>query len=68
MIESIRELENARRKLEFLERQYEAASRDVDDDEELREIELESLRGLINQFKEEIARFESHMPASAKSE
>jgi hypothetical protein len=67
MIRSIRELENSKKKLQILEQQYEAARQDVDDDEELREIELRSLKGLINQFKEEIVRFEAHMKESAKT-
>ena len=68
MIRSMRELENTRKKLQILEQQYEAARQDVDDDEELREIELRSIKGLINQFKEEIVRFESHMTKAAKIE
>lgn len=53
------ELENTRRKLARLEACYEADEQEVGGDEELREIEMESLMRLINQFKEEIARYEA---------
>jgi hypothetical protein len=54
-----RELTNTREKLRQLEGVYDEASREPCDDEELREAELESLMRLINQFKEEIARYEA---------
>jgi hypothetical protein len=54
-----RELENTRSKLARLEALYMADEQEVGGDEELREIEMESLMRLINQFKEEIARYES---------
>ncbi len=65
MIESIRELENAREKLRVLEEGYEEACQEPADDEEVREAELQSLKQLINEFKEEIARFEAHQRPSA---
>jgi hypothetical protein len=68
MIQSIRELENSREKLRILEQQYEAARHEPCDDEEVREAELQSLRELINQFKEEIARYEAHTSTRAKPE
>jgi flagellar biosynthesis chaperone FliJ len=58
ILRSVEELQNTRKKLQMLEEQYEAARRESDRDEYVRELELQSLRGLINQLKEEIARFE----------
>ncbi len=57
-----RELANTRRKLRLLEEGYEEARTETDEDEHLRELEMESLRRLINQLKEEIARYEAHQP------
>jgi hypothetical protein len=54
-----REVENTRRKLARLVALYEADEREVGGDDELREAEMESLMRLINQFKEEIARYEA---------
>ena len=68
MIQSIRELENSRTKLRILEEQYRVARQEPADHEEVREAELQSLRELINQFKEEIARYEAHVAKPAKSE
>ncbi len=56
---SDRELANTRRKLKLLEQSYEEARNDPTDGEHARELGLESLRRLINQLKEEIARYES---------
>ena len=58
-----RELANTRRKLQRLEALYEADERETGGDEELREAEMESLKRLINQLKEEIARYEARQPA-----
>jgi hypothetical protein len=58
-----RELTNTRRKLQRLEALYEADNNEAGGDEELREIEMESLKRMINQLKEEIARYEAHQPA-----
>lgn len=57
-----RELANTRRKLRLLQEGYEEARAETDEDEHLRELEMESLKRLINQFKEEIARYEAHQP------
>ncbi len=57
------ELANTREKLERLEALYEADEKETGDDEELREAEMESLKRLINQLKEEIARYEARQPA-----
>ena len=58
-----RELANTREKLQRLEDLYQADENETGGDEELREAEMESLKRLINQFKEEIARYEAHQPA-----
>ena len=56
-IENHRQCENTRAKLRELEQLLEA-KRDQPGDEHLRELTLRSLKKRINQFKEEIARFE----------
>ncbi len=56
---SLPELEPTRAKLRLLEESYQAARLDVSGTAHTREIELRSLRQLINQLKEEIARFEA---------
>ncbi len=67
-LQSDRELTNTKRKLRSLEEAYVEAQADTED-EHLRELELESLKRLINQLKEEIARYEAHQPsASATAE
>ena len=68
ILRSLEELENTRKKLQMLEEQYEAARQESDRDEYVRDLELQSLKGLINQLKEEIARFEAHVPTRAKPE
>ena len=60
-----RELANTKRKLLLLEQSYEEARTDPDEDEHVREITMESLIRLINQLKEEIARYEAHQPAQS---
>ena len=59
-LNSLSELEPTRAKLRLLEESYQAARLDISGTAHTREIELRSLRQLINQLKEEIARFESH--------
>lgn len=54
------ELANTRTKLARLESRYEALRCETGGDEQLRELTMESLRRTINQFKEEIARYEAH--------
>ena len=54
-----RELEATREKLRLLEERYEASQREQGGDEHVRELSMRSLKRLINQLKEEIARFES---------
>lgn len=55
---STRELENAREKLRELEEQYATTRGRTAANEHVRELTLVSLKRLINQLKEEIARFE----------
>ncbi len=58
-ISSERELANARAKLARLEARYEALRADQNGSRRIRELSMTSLRRLINQFKEEIARYEA---------
>ena len=58
-LKSHRELEATRAKVRLLEKRYEANRREQDGDEHVRELSMRSLKRLINQLKEEIARFES---------
>jgi hypothetical protein len=62
-LRSQRELDNTREKLGRLERMYAEANAETDGDPEVREAELESIRRLINQLKEEIACYEARQPA-----
>lgn len=59
MIHDIQELENTREELRVLEEGYDEACQEPCDDEEVRDAELQSLKQLINEFKEEIIRFEA---------
>jgi hypothetical protein len=60
-LSSDRELAITKRKLRQLEEAYREAQADADD-AHLCELETESLKRLINQLKEEIARYEAHQP------
>jgi hypothetical protein len=62
-IRNERELSNTREKLRRLEEDYEDHLRESTEDPHVRELTMESLKRLINQFKEEIARYEAHLPA-----
>jgi uncharacterized protein involved in exopolysaccharide biosynthesis len=57
------ELANTRTKLARLEARYETLRSEAGGDVELRELTMESLKRTINQFKEEIARYEAHQTA-----
>src|SRR5262249_26519906 len=57
-----RELANTRMKLHQLEVLYEADDNETGGDEDLREAEMDSLKRLINQLREEIARYEVRQP------
>ena len=61
------ELANTRAKLHRLEMRYEEPRNDTDEDDHVRELTMRSLKGTINQFKEEIARYETHQPSSRKT-
>lgn len=63
MIENRRQLENTKLKLQELESLYAKKAKQSSDDRILA-LTLLSLRKRINQFKEEIARFESHANAA----
>ncbi len=58
-LQNQREAENTRKKLHSLEERYAANQREKGGDEHIRELTMRSLKRLINQLKEEIARFES---------
>jgi hypothetical protein len=58
-LQSHRELQTTREKLQMLEERYEAEMRQVSGDRHVRELSMRSIKRLINQLKEEIARFES---------
>jgi hypothetical protein len=58
-IENRRQLENTRMKLKELEQLYYKTQREPATSERVRELTLRSLKKRINQFKEEITRFEA---------
>jgi hypothetical protein len=63
-----RELEVTREKLRSLEARYQSVREDPGDDAHVQELTLRSLRRMINQMKEEIARYESRRsPRAGKS-
>ena len=64
-LQSIRELEVTRQRLQELEQVYAATLADSSQTGYSRDLTLRSLRRTVNQLKEEIARFEAH--ASSKS-
>jgi hypothetical protein len=63
-LQSHRELELTREKLRLLEERYEANQREQGGDEHARQLSMRSLKRLINQLKEESARFESRSSLS----
>jgi hypothetical protein len=60
-----RELEVTREKLRLLEEHYEARRHEPTQDPYVRELSLWSIKRMINQMKEEIARYEAHKAAAA---
>ena len=58
-IENRRQLENAQMKVQELEQLYAQTSQAASTDEHIRELTLRSLKKRLNQFQEEIARFET---------
>ena len=67
-LQSHRELEATREKLRLLEERYEATKRERSGDDHVRELSVRSLKQLINQLKEEIARFESRSSVGTDGE
>jgi hypothetical protein len=64
-IENQRQLENTRAKLQELEQLCAKTERTTSTDEHVRELTLRSLKKRINQFKEEIDRFEARVSQGA---
>lgn len=60
-IENRRQLENTRTKLQELEERYTKTEQALSSDAHVRELTLRSLKKRMNQFKEEIARFEARV-------
>lgn len=60
------ELANTRAKLARLESRYDAHLKNTAGNQRLRKLSMTSLKRLINQFKEEIARYEAHQAAGAE--
>ena len=58
-LQSHRELEVTREKLRLLEARHEASRLERGGDQHVRELSMRSIKRLINQLKEEIARFEA---------
>jgi hypothetical protein len=64
-IENRRQLENTRIKLQELEQLFAKTRQGPTDSEHVRELTLRSLKKRINQFKEEITRFEARVSSTA---
>ncbi|MDZ4659728.1 MAG: hypothetical protein SH868_19310 [Bythopirellula sp.] len=60
------EVDNTRAKLALLESSYENLRQEIGGDEELRTITMQSLKKLINQFTEEIVRYEVGIRSSTR--
>jgi hypothetical protein len=67
-IENRRQLENTRTKLHELEDLYARTQRSPATNEHVRELTLRSLKKRINQFKEEVTRFEAHFRPATPSD
>ena len=61
------ELAVTREKLRLLEDRYETQQRETSGDAHVRELSMRSLKRLINQLKEEIARFETQQSSLGNS-
>lgn len=61
------ELAMTRTKLQRLEARYEAARMDTHENPRVRESTMRSLKGTINQFKEEITRYLARKPRLAET-
>jgi hypothetical protein len=66
-IENRRQLENTRVKLQELEQLFTKTQQGPATSEHVRELTLRSLKKRINQFKEEIARFEARVRPAARN-
>ncbi len=64
-IENRRQLENTRMKLQELEQLYTKTQQGPAISEHVRELTLRSLKKRINQFKEEITRFEARVSSAS---
>jgi 5-bromo-4-chloroindolyl phosphate hydrolysis protein len=64
-LQSKRELEVTRKKLQELEKLYAKTEADSSQSAYSRDLTLRSLRRTVNQLKEEIARFEAHTSSTA---
>jgi hypothetical protein len=60
-----REVEVTREKLRSLELRYQKVNEDSEKDAHIQELTLRSLRSMINQMKEEIARLEARRASRA---
>jgi hypothetical protein len=67
-LKSEREVEVTREKLHLLEERYETIRNRPTANERVRELTLRSFRQTINQFKEDIIRFESRRRAETQRE
>jgi hypothetical protein len=67
-LENRHQLENTRGKLQELEQLYAKIRQGPATSEHVRELTLRSLKKRINQFKEEIARFETRVSPAAPNE
>ena len=59
-LQTQRELDATREKLQLLQQRYDAIRQQSGGVDHVQELTLRSLKGLINQLTEEIARFEGH--------
>ena len=64
-LQSKRELEVTRKKLQELEQLYAKTEADSSQSGYSRDLTMRSLRRTVNQLKEEIARFEAHSSSTA---
>ena len=63
MLENDIELANTRAKLRLLEDRYDVLRKETGPDQHIRELTMRSIKSTINQFKEEIARYQAHQHA-----
>jgi hypothetical protein len=61
-LRSIREAESIRKKLRLLEQQVANLKKQPNADQHAKQLTIQSLTQLINQLKEELARFEAKSP------